>query len=327
MTQTEQLPRTGETSANTDVRLAEWLRALGTGEPRPFGSLEVTPLSAAVVGARSWLLLHEAVAKGAIEVREIGGGGAVNEVQAFNSGEVPVLVVEGESIVGAKQNRVVVETVLVAPRTLVSIPVGCVEHGRWHARTAQFAVGAMPVSPALRRSTSREAAEANRVDQQHLWSEVAICMAAERMSSQTGDYAQLIEARQREYDEQARALQPVEGQVGMVAVDRGALVGLEVVGHPDAWRALSSRLLSSYLLWRAPARGTGDPPRGPQHVAGKTAPGHARGWLEAVAAGSVRLKPARGLGVGVVLVGDGFTGAGLWHEDRPMHLAVFGTEK
>lgn len=57
---------------------------------------------------------------------------------ARNRGSQPVLVLEGEAIVGAKQNRTVVASVLVGAGLTVSIPAGA---GLWHeARPAHLVV-------------------------------------------------------------------------------------------------------------------------------------------------------------------------------------------
>jgi hypothetical protein len=46
---------------------------------------------------------------------------------------------EGEDVVGAKQNRTINLSILVPAQAEVIAPVTCVEAGRWHARSAQFA--------------------------------------------------------------------------------------------------------------------------------------------------------------------------------------------
>jgi len=48
-----------------------------------------------------------------------------------NKGERFVLFVEGQELRGAKQNRVLNASVLIAAHTKTVIPVSCVEQGRW----------------------------------------------------------------------------------------------------------------------------------------------------------------------------------------------------
>jgi hypothetical protein len=59
-------------------------------------------------------------------------------------------VVDGEELVGAQQNRIVNATFLIAGLTEVTIPVGCVEQGRWSYRSQDFASG-KKVMPAILR--------------------------------------------------------------------------------------------------------------------------------------------------------------------------------
>ena len=57
--------------------------------------------------------------------------GEVPNLSVTNSSDRPILIPEGEILVGAKQNRVVNVTVLVAARSTFKVPVSCVEQGRW----------------------------------------------------------------------------------------------------------------------------------------------------------------------------------------------------
>ena len=52
-----------------------------------------------------------------------------------NRGPKPTLIIDGEELVGAKQNRVVNLTILVAAESELIIPVSCVEAGRWRAKS------------------------------------------------------------------------------------------------------------------------------------------------------------------------------------------------
>jgi hypothetical protein len=105
--------------------------------------------------------------------RELGG--VVNELLARNRGVRPVLLLEGgEAIVGAKQNRTIVASVLVGAGQTVSVPVGCVQQGRWSASWGAFQSAPAHVEPTLRQSTVKEAAVLGHVDQarsaRHTWS-------------------------------------------------------------------------------------------------------------------------------------------------------------
>ena len=57
--------------------------------------------------------------------------GSVPELKVFNGLSQPVLLLDGEELIGAKQNRVLNLTIMVPADTEMMIPVSCVEAGRW----------------------------------------------------------------------------------------------------------------------------------------------------------------------------------------------------
>jgi hypothetical protein len=107
----------------------------------------------------------------------------------------------------------------------------------------------------------------------------------------------------------------VRGQVGIVALSRGRLLGLEVAGHPAAWRALAPWAVRGWV-GAAEAVEAGPDPRA---AASTVEPG---AWLDALASARVTTRPSRGLGREMTIRGDGFEGEALWHEGRPLHLVA-----
>jgi hypothetical protein len=96
-----------------------------------------------------YLTLDEALAGGSVQITEVNDAGQVSALKVVVNGTLPVLLLDGEELVGAKQNRVVNLTIMAPPQRTTVIPVSCVESGRWHhvshgfasAPRAQFAEG------------------------------------------------------------------------------------------------------------------------------------------------------------------------------------------
>jgi hypothetical protein len=72
-------------------------------------------------------------------VTEVSAIGGVPELKLINDADRPVLLLDGEELVGAKQNRILNVTVLAGAHSTIVIPVSCVEAGRWHHLSAEFA--------------------------------------------------------------------------------------------------------------------------------------------------------------------------------------------
>src|ERR671937_2837604 len=110
---------------------------LQLGEPIEHRGIVIAPLFPRVDPKADYVTLEEALPLG-FRVTEVDASGAVPELLAVNPLDKPVLLYDGEELLGAKQNRILNVTVLVAPKRETRIPVSCVEQGRWHARSASF---------------------------------------------------------------------------------------------------------------------------------------------------------------------------------------------
>ena len=64
-------------------------------------------------------------------MEEVNESGSVPNLAVKNKCDRPLLIPEGEILIGAKQNRVINITVLVAAGVKFVLPVSCVEAGRW----------------------------------------------------------------------------------------------------------------------------------------------------------------------------------------------------
>ena len=56
----------------------------------------------------------------------------INRIAFNNQGNDPVLMLDGEEIIGSLQNRIVADSVLITARSTRDIPVICAEEGRWN---------------------------------------------------------------------------------------------------------------------------------------------------------------------------------------------------
>lgn len=294
--------------------LETWLGRIHLADPQPLEPLEIHPLILDGPTGRPFLMLHRALAERTFWIVERGQG-VVNEVMVHNAGTEPVLVLEGELIVGSKQNRVVAISAVVAPGEKTSLHVGCVEHGRWHHVSTRFAAGETPLEPGLRRHRVREVAAMGHLDQQLLWEQVHMTMRTRSVASPTGDYHESVRAARQDTVKRSRHVERLPGQVGIIALWQGRLVGLDLLSHPAEWEEIGERIVRSYAM-------TADTlvldPRFAPQGGGRTA----AEWWKAIARSGLRR--LTGDGRRFALAGPGFHGALLWYDGRPAHLAAFG---
>jgi len=128
-------------SREKSYRLEPFVADLEVGEPVGHQHLTLVPLAGGRAGQLPCRLAGEALAAGTLRVSEVSEGGHVPELAVVNDSTEAVLLLDGEELVGAKQNRILNTSVLVPPGAKVVIPVSCVEQGRWDYRSADFSSG------------------------------------------------------------------------------------------------------------------------------------------------------------------------------------------
>jgi hypothetical protein len=118
-------------------------------------NMTLFPLLASDAGEPDYLILEEALGQGMVEITEVSQGGSVPDLKLINKSPNKLLVVDGEELVGAKQNRILNATFLIAGQTEITIPVSCVEQGRWSYRSQKFAYGEKVMPPSMRLKSQR----------------------------------------------------------------------------------------------------------------------------------------------------------------------------
>ncbi len=85
-----------------------------------------------------YLTLKEALEKRLLVITEVSAEASVPELKVINNADVLVLLLDGEEVAGAKQNRVLNTSILVKEKSELIIPVSCTEQGRWSYQTDEF---------------------------------------------------------------------------------------------------------------------------------------------------------------------------------------------
>ena len=91
------------------------------GEPVEAGPLALIPLfhEAATL---DYMLSGDAQKAGLVTVSEVSAAGEVSSLFVANKAELPVLFIEGEVLVGLKQNRVINTTMLIPAKSKIKVP-------------------------------------------------------------------------------------------------------------------------------------------------------------------------------------------------------------
>lgn len=299
------------------------LVGLTVGRPQVYRNLTLFALEGTAEGTPDYVTLDAALAAGECKVTEVSESGSVPELRFENSGHRPVLLVDGEELVGAKQNRILNLSILAPAQQTIVIPVSCVEAGRWHresddfhsASRFHFAEGRS--KKAKRVSDNLAVAESRASDQGEVWLDIEGKSVRFRVHSHTRAAAAMYEANAEALEAFVEAFPAGERQLGAVFAVDGYLVGVELFDHPTTFAHYRPKILRSYALDALDPR--------PRNERMGLATDDPEELLKRVAAAEVTRHNAIGLGEDLRLGGEEVTGGGLEHEGRLVHLAAFAS--
>jgi hypothetical protein len=306
------------------LNLKDYLSKIEMGERQQYKNITVVPLFYPDAGKVDYLTLKEALDKKTIAVNEVSAGGSVPELVVDVTADINVLILDGEELFGAKQNRILNSSVLLWGRSRTTVPVSCTEQGRWRHVSKTFYdsenVANYPMRAAKNMSVSHHlhAKEGFRSDQGEVWAGVADLQMKAKVISPTHAMRDVYVSKKGELDEYLKAFERRPGQRGMLVFINGVAVGLDIVSRDSAYSVYHEKLLRSYCidaLYRARQENSGP------------GPARAREFLEEVSNCNESRYKSVGRGDDHRLEGKGLTGSALEIDGEVLHLAVLSTAK
>jgi hypothetical protein len=263
-------------------------------------------------------LLDEGLRNGHTVLREVSEHGDVNRILVTNDGDRLLLLIDGEQIIGAKQNRVFNASFLIAPGARdVEVAVSCVERGRWAYRDRRFTTSDTTLTGVARsRKLSRvtqsvRAGGGYDAQQRAVWDDVDDYLDRSRVVSRTAAFDDAVQSRRDTTQSRVRELAPFGEQLGLALVRGGKLVLMDLFGSPGLYARAYHKVAAGMLADPAPGE-----------AATASAPG-----VVARALGSIaKLTPTRrsAPSAGETLHGEihGLSVGAIVHRGRAFHVVV-----
>jgi hypothetical protein len=228
------------------------------GTPQHHQHLTIYPLLALNEHDLSYLLLIDAINTSLVEITEKDGG-TVPTLIARNSASDAVLVLDGEQLIGARQNRMTNRSILLPAHSAIEIPVYCMEQGRWQHRTSS-----MSTKPHFSPSKVRKYARTVEADysergemaspqmlseaQGGVWNEIREVSAMIGAQSASGALDHVYDVAQDSIDTWLAHFPAVPHQVGLLAFVGNQPLGLDVIGGVNVYSRLHQRFLYGYVM-------------------------------------------------------------------------------
>jgi hypothetical protein len=317
--------------AVTDV-LKEYVGELVIGKGMVKEALGVLPVHYGKASEVAYVTYDEALKKKVITVTEVSEGGSVPQLRLINKGDQRVLILDGEQLVGAKQNRILNTTILVEANDTLIIPVTCVEQGRWSYSQGRYAGNrdmgdSRHQMVATERAMKAQAVSANLAasagytgDQNGTWRRLDDRMHDIGVDSPTSAMEDMYESVEDKLKAFLEALaidmfDESESIVGAVFTIEGEILGMDAFDKHSTTERVWEKLLNSYAIEVLRARKEGD-----------VNTGRAEAFLQSVVGAEMNIFSPPGLGKDVRLQSDVVVGSGLVVDDQVVHAYAFNTQ-
>jgi len=319
-----------------DKSVENYLIGMELGAGQSFENMAVFELLRGQNGGPEYVTLREALERGVFTVTEVSEGGSVPELMVANKGDVPVLLLDGEELRGAKQNRILNTTILVAPKSSTKVPVSCVEHGRWSYQEREFKESGNVMHREMRMLNVQKVSESLRSgrqfrsDQGEIWDKVDELHCEMSVPERTGAMRDVYEAKEGDLEGYLKSFKLAAGQKGILVFVDGKAAGMDFVSRETAFATLFPKLIKSYAMEamvlterRKRGRAKGDAGKAPA----KPAADEAREFLKRAAACDEKKYESVGLGWSYRYAGPGIVGSALAFNENVVHMAFFSIEQ
>jgi len=303
------------------ISVREELSRLQIAPPQQFRNLTLFPLllPGPPFPPQDYILLEDGIAQRLVRVTEIHAAGSVPELAITNDASLPVLLIDGEELLGSKQNRVLNLSILVPAKHKCVIPVSCVEAGRWRVTSDEFQTADHFLYAGARSQRVSQVTRAMRTNgsrlsnQEAIWDELAAKAARLDTKSDSRAVAAIYSRHASSLEEFARAFHCHDRQAGAAFAISGSIAGLDLFDHPDTAQRFFPKLLRSFALDAL------DTPANDTAVCVDALPA----FLSALADSPRFSEDAIGLGKDLRFTSPALSGAALHANGRYLHICAF----
>lgn len=224
-------------------------------EPIHIGTkFTIIPLKSFIKSRLEYISLEEALASKKLTLIGVDNHGCVNAIIAINNSRDYILLVEGDVLVGSKQNRSLNTTILLEPSCKSKIPVSCIESGRWRFTSRFFSAGSSTIPHHLREMMHKYVKESLRrrrsydANQSKMWSSIDNEIARLNLHSETNDMDFLIKEKIKEQPISFDEINLNRSIQGIVFFINSSLRYFEYFSRSEFYQKFYPRLIRELIL-------------------------------------------------------------------------------
>ena len=284
-------------------------------EKQSYKNMDIIPIKTDSFAKKDFITLKKGFEMGLVEIKELENE-EVNTVICKNDAVVPLILIDGDEIIGAKQNRIMNESLLIPANSQMKIPVSCTEHGRWRFKSneREFQHSDYSLNFESRRIKSIARNEC-RDYQSDVWSHISDLEDRHSFRSRTSSMNDNYEHSKTAQDDYINNLKIADGANGVICFINGEFKGLELFYNHSIYKEYYEKTLRSYIIEAISYGGN--------KTVGEELFRVINGEMNDLSSSEFIEYETVGLGKNIRFATKGGPGSGLIFEDELVHMTYF----
>ena len=218
------------------------LRHLSLAERQNYENMTVIPILSDTNTPFDVLDLKEGLKMGLVKIEECDNSN-IEQVKLKNNSISPLILLDGEEIAGSLQNRIISQTMIIAPKSEIKIPVNCSEKGRNTYKSELHYSNYMANSNTRRKKVYNK----NKLRQNVVWSSIDDLEKDKNTCSKTNALRDSYEKNKYDIDSYLKHFKMENNQIGVICIVENK-VGLEIFNNHSLYEKYNEMLLRSYII-------------------------------------------------------------------------------
>ena len=217
-------------------------------------SLGVVQFRSEYVNTFDYISSEEAIGKNLIEVNEISEGGSVNNLFVINRSDKYVFFMDGDILQGAKQNRVINTSMLIAPNSKTSVPVSCVEAGRWRYSSTKFYSSGHMAPHKLRSDKAQQVKKNLELDNEYygnqaeVWNKINEYEMLHKCKSFTSNLSYIYERKESEFRDFTKVFSLNPEANGIAIFVKNKILNIDLFNRDNIFREYFPKILKAAAM-------------------------------------------------------------------------------
>ena len=198
--------------------------------------------------------LDVGLSMGLVEITEVDENGSVGQLNVINNAVTPLLLMDGEEIKGAKQNRIINATIIIPAKSQQIIDVSCSESGRWNYNSQTFKHSYHMASSKVRRSKQESVNNSLRTSNQRIsnqsqvWDDIESTQASLNIESSTHAQQDTFISLEKDIDDYLKHFPLQQKQNASIIIINNQVIGMELLYNADKYSQYHQRYMESYII-------------------------------------------------------------------------------